>query len=117
MDIKTPEIEGKYLDESIVPQSKDNEAHALSAQSFTGDSFQTESIRIDKDGKEVPVLIGGVPVEVDGEIISIFGMYVDISERKKLEDQVFELLEAEKKARIHLQDMFEEALSYCHPGG
>jgi PAS domain S-box-containing protein len=108
---KTCEIEGKFLDETIVPQSKDDEAHALSAQSFTGDSFQTESVRIDKDGKEVPVLIGGVPVEVDGEIISIFGMYVDISERKKLEDQVLELLEAEKKARIHLQDMFEEAPS------
>lgn len=108
---KNSEIEGKNLNETIVPQARDNEAHALSAQSFTGDSFQTESIRIDKNGNEVPVLIGGVPVEVDGEIISIFGMYVDISERKKLENQVFKLLEAEKKARIHLQDMFEEAPS------
>ncbi|MDZ7808296.1 MAG: hypothetical protein U5K71_14460 [Gracilimonas sp.] len=36
-------------------------------------------------------------------------MYVDISERKKLEDQILDLLETEQKARLHMQDMFEEA--------
>lgn len=62
-----------------------------------------------KKGQEIPVLIGGVPVEVDGDVIAIYGMYVDISERKKLEDQILDLLETEKNARVHMQDMFEEA--------
>jgi len=103
------ELEQLTLTEAIVPEYMDRQAQTFSAQALTGESFQTEAIRLTKTGKEIPVLIGGVPVEVDEEIIAIYGMYVDISERKKLEDQILELLETEKNARLHMQDMFEEA--------
>jgi PAS domain S-box-containing protein len=105
------EIIGKNLDQTIVPQEMDEQAETLSRLSFTGDSFQTETIRISKDGKEVPVLVGGVPVELDGDVIAIYGMYVDITERKSLENQIVELLETEQKARVQMQDMFEESPS------
>lgn len=105
------DIKGGSLNETIVPNFMDEHAETLSKLSFTGDSFQTETIRIHKNGKEIPVLVGGVPVEMDDEVIAIYGMYVDISERKHLENQIVELLETEKKARIHMQDMFEEAPS------
>ncbi|SMO58233.1 PAS domain S-box protein [Gracilimonas mengyeensis] len=105
------ELVGVELDETIVPSSMSMQAKTLSELSFTGDAFQTETIRRTKEGKEIPVLVGGVPVELDGEVIAIFGMYVDISERKRLENQIVELLETEKKARLHMQDMFEEAPS------
>jgi PAS domain S-box-containing protein len=108
-EYRKKELEGMTLTEAIVPDYMDRQAQVFSEQGFTGESFQTEAIRITKNGNEVPVLIGGVPVEVDGEIIAIYGMYVDISERKKLEDQILDLLETEKKARLHMQDMFEEA--------
>ncbi|MEX2478992.1 MAG: PAS domain S-box protein [Gracilimonas sp.] len=105
------DIQGKELNKTIVPENMDKQGKALSHLSFTGDSFQTEALRINKQGKEVPVLVGGVPVEIDGEIIAIYGMYVDISERKELENQIIGLLETEKKARLHMEDMFEEAPS------
>ncbi|MCP9291014.1 PAS domain S-box protein [Gracilimonas sediminicola] len=105
------EIIGKNLDQTIVPQAMDEQGETLSRLSFTGDSFQTETIRISKDGKEVPVLVGGVPVELDGDVIAIYGMYVDITERKALENQIVELLETEQKARAQMQDMFEESPS------
>lgn len=105
------EIKNKPLDSFIAPEKLNKAAKSLSQYGFTGDSFQTESLRIRKDGTEVPVVIGGVPVEIDGEIISIYGMYIDISERKKLESQILDLLETEKKARIHMEEMFEEAPS------
>ncbi|MEX0722176.1 MAG: PAS domain S-box protein [Balneolaceae bacterium] len=105
------ELKGKILDEIVVPAQLCTEAINLSNHSFTGESFQAEAIRIRKDGKEIPVLIGGVPVKIDGEIIASYGMYVDITERKYLENQVFELLEGEKKARLHMEDMFEESPS------
>ncbi|MBD3616922.1 MAG: PAS domain S-box protein [Gracilimonas sp.] len=108
----TPEeLSGQNLDHAIVQNYMDQQAKTLSRLSFTGDTFQTETMRVNKAGQEIPVLIGGVPVEVDGEVIAIYGMYVDISERKELENQIVELLETEKKARLHMQDMFEEAPS------
>ncbi|MEX2363750.1 MAG: PAS domain S-box protein, partial [Balneolaceae bacterium] len=105
------ELKGKVLDDVIVPKNLGKHAKTLSRFSFMDESFQTESTRVRKDGKEIPVLIGGVPVEIDGEIIAIYGMYVDITERRQLEHQITELLEKEKKARHHMEDMFEEAPS------
>ncbi|MFP8490117.1 PAS domain S-box protein [Gracilimonas sp. Q87] len=108
-EYKKEELRDLTLTEAIVPDYMDKQAQSFSNQSFTGQAFQSEAIRITKNGKEVPVLIGGVPVEVDNEVIAIYGMYVDISERKKLEDQILDLLETEQQARLHMQDMFEEA--------
>lgn len=105
------ELQDLTLTQAIVPEYMDKQAQSFTAQGFTGETFQSETVRRTKNGKEIPVLVGGVPVEVEGEIIAIYGMYVDISERKKLEDQILELLETEQKARIHMQDMFEEAPS------
>lgn len=105
------EIEGKSLNKMIVPEYMDEQGEAFSHLSFTGDSFQTEATRVAKNGEEIPVLVGGVPVEIDGEVIAIYGMYVDISERKELENKIVDLLETEKKARLHMEDMFEEAPS------
>lgn len=105
------EIEGQNLNNTIVPKNMDEQGQILSHKSFTGDSFQKEATRLTKNGVEIPVLIGGVPVEIDGEVIAIYGMYVDISERKNLENKIVDLLETEKKARLHMEDMFEEAPS------
>ncbi len=105
------EIIGKKLDQTIVPLEMDEQGEKLSKLSFTGDSFQTETVRMHKNGKEVPVLVGGVPVELDGDVIAIYGMYVDITERKSLENRIVDLLETEQKARGQMQDMFEESPS------
>jgi len=82
------EIKGKELDKLITNADQRDEAHQISAKTFSGDSFQTESVRINKNGNEIPVLIGAVPVSFKDEIIAIFGMYVDISERKEAEEQL-----------------------------
>lgn len=93
------EIEGKNLDQTIVPDKMDEQGEILSQLSFTGDSFQTETIRISKEGKEIPVLVGGVPVDLDGEVIAIYGMYVDISERKSKEEELKKLNEQLEQAQ------------------
>lgn len=41
-----------------------------------------------KDGSYVDVLIYGVPVTVNDKTVAIFGIYVDISERKQAEEKV-----------------------------
>ncbi|MTI87672.1 MAG: PAS domain S-box protein [Balneolaceae bacterium] len=79
------ELIGNELDAVIAP--KELEEKAVSLSSYT------------------------LSVEKRGEIISSFGMYMDITERKNLENQIIELLQTEQKARIHMEDMFEEAPS------
>lgn len=79
------ELSGKKLDELIVPDGKIEEAKALSE---SRDSFELSSVRIDRDGKEIDVLIYGVPVVVDGEIIAIYGIYVDISSQVEAEETI-----------------------------
>lgn len=105
------ELVSKNLDQTITPKRMLNHGEGLTRLGFTGDSFQTETVRLNKNGEEIPVLVGGVPVEFDNKVIAIYGMYVDISERKALENKIFDLLETEKRARAQMEDMFEESPS------
>lgn len=82
------EAVGENINDLLVPETKMDEGERLSQVSIEGDKFQTETIRETKDGETVPVLIGGVPVELDGEIIAIYGIYLDISEQYKHKKEI-----------------------------
>lgn len=90
------EIRGKKIDHFMIPESKQEEAYAITEQTFVGDSHQTETVRIAKDGEEIPVMLASVPVTLKDKTIAIFGIYVDISERKKAEQQLRQSLEEKK---------------------
>ncbi|MGD9552421.1 MAG: diguanylate cyclase, partial [Candidatus Caldatribacteriota bacterium] len=53
--------------------------------------IQLETIRKKKDGTIFPVLISGSTVFIDGKACGIICTYIDISERKKLEEQLEKL--------------------------
>jgi len=82
------EIEGLDIDKLIVPEDRLNEAKNLSKTIFRGESSNITAKRKKKDGRLVDVLVYGVPVIVDGKTIAIFGMYVDITDRKRAEEQI-----------------------------
>ncbi len=88
------EAKGKNINSLIAPKGHTKEAKAISLATQNGESLQTETIRINKHGEEIPVLIGSVPVTLQGELIAIYGMYVDISTqhnyRQKLESALRE---------------------------
>lgn len=90
------EIRGRIIDHFMIPESKQEEAFAITEQTFVGDSHQTETVRIAKDGKEIPVMLASVPVTVKDKTIAIFGIYADISDRKKAEQQLRQSLEEKK---------------------
>lgn len=73
------EAKGQNISSLIVPENRTSEAETISSATQNGESLQTESIRINKEGEEIPVLIGTVPVKLRDEIIAIYGMYVDVS--------------------------------------
>ena len=88
-----PELIGKNLDDIIVSDDLKKEAKRITSGSYSGSTIQKESVRLHKNGSKVPVIIYGFPVKINGNPISIFGLYVDISDRKNAENQLRKSLE------------------------
>lgn len=84
----TEEIQGLDIDELIVPEEEQETGHKISERVFEGETAFHTGRRLRKDGELVDVLIYGVPVTVDGSTIAIFGIYVDITERRQAEEKV-----------------------------
>ncbi|MDZ7681087.1 MAG: histidine kinase dimerization/phosphoacceptor domain -containing protein [Fodinibius sp.] len=84
----TEEIKSLNIDKLIVPESEKDSASQNSQTIFDGEPVYDIGQRLSKDGSLVDVLIYGVPVIVDGKTVSIFGIYVDITERKQAEEKV-----------------------------
>jgi len=82
------EVEGNKINNLIVPEDYQEEATAISTNTMDGQTRHVESVRMDQAGNLIPVLIYGVPVFLEGKPISIFGIYVDISERKQAEEDL-----------------------------
>jgi PAS domain S-box-containing protein len=82
------EIQGKSLNDFIIPDDKEEEALLLSKTSQGGRIVQKETFRRRKDGSLVPVNITGYPIIIEKEVIGVYGMYIDITERLQLEEHL-----------------------------
>ncbi len=79
---------GRALDELVTNNENEfNEAVSLTERVKNGEFVQIETVRNRKDGTEIPVSILGVPFKV-GEEYSIYGIYRDITDRKKAEEKL-----------------------------
>ncbi|MEX0639105.1 MAG: PAS domain S-box protein [Balneolaceae bacterium] len=102
------ELVGRSADRLITPDALRDEANRFTERVFNGQSFQEETVRVSKSGREIPVLLGAVPVVVGQEVEAAFGLYVDINERVRLEEKVRELLENEREARQEIEKRLKE---------
>lgn len=82
------ELAGKNLNDFIVPDELRNEGIDLNNLITTNRVISVETIRKQKSGKELSVILYGVPVIQGLEIIGIYGVYVDITDRRKVEDEL-----------------------------
>ena len=90
------EVIDREINDLITPADRTDEASWLSRRTFAGETVSQRSVRLRKDGTQIPVEIFGVPVVQDGQVELVYGIYVDQTERLRAEAA---LRESEEKFR------------------
>ena len=81
-------LKGKNLNDYIVPEDLKNEGIDLNNLITANKVISVVTKRKHRAGQIVDVLLYGVPVQLDHKTIGIYGVYVDITERKKVEEEL-----------------------------
>lgn len=98
------EIKGRNINDGMIhPADKIEEGKKLSIKGLE-DYHNYETVRKKKDGTLFPVSISVTPLVIDGQTKGAIGIYIDITERKQLEEKL------EKFARI-------DSLTGCYNRG
>ncbi len=82
------ELKGKNLNDTIVPDELRNEGVDLNNLITSNQVVRLETIRRHKNGEVLSVILYGMPVVLGKQTIGIYGVYVDITERKKVEEEL-----------------------------
>lgn len=85
---KSNEVVGKYINDVIVPKSLEAEGIGLSKDSGKGEMVYCESQRVSKSNENVPVMIYTLPVVHEGQRLGVYGIYVDLRQRMKVEEEL-----------------------------
>jgi PAS domain S-box-containing protein len=82
------ELRGKSINDFIVPEELVHEGVDLNNLITANRIVSIETIRKNRNGKLVNVILYGMPVMLDNQTIGIYGVYVDFTDRKKVEEEL-----------------------------
>ncbi|GBF35308.1 adenylate/guanylate cyclase [Desulfocucumis palustris] len=90
---RADEVKGQLINHIIVPEEFENEAWDMTNATLLGKVVRKESVRKRKDGSLVDVSIMGFPMEINGKRLGVYGIYIDITQRKRSEEALNKALE------------------------
>lgn len=96
------EAKGKNINSLIIPEESKGEVSNMFESGSLRNSFQQEGKRLNKNGDVIDVFVAGIPVHVDEEPLAGFGMYIDITDQKKYEQEIYSSL---KEKHVLLQEI------------
>lgn len=82
------ELRGKGLNAFIVPHELESEGNEINTVISDYQVVRLETTRLRKGGRPVSVILYGVPVRLEDETIGIFGVYVDITDIRHMEEEL-----------------------------
>ncbi|MEO5976107.1 MAG: PAS domain S-box protein [Chryseolinea sp.] len=82
------DLRDRSVNDFIVPEELTNEGVDLNNIIAGHKVISIETIRRHRNGKRINVILYGMPVMMDNETIGIYGVYVDITERKRVEEEL-----------------------------
>lgn len=105
------EAKGKTTYELLFKEGESHEEYMEIFKSLLeGKTYETEVIRYSKDGSKINILLRVIPVIIDGVTIGNYGIYTDISERKKYEEKLRYLSLHDGLTGLYNRNYFEEEL-------
>ena len=105
------EIYGKEVDSVVAPKEKFDEAKVLTKNVLSGNvAAMEESVRLGSDGKLREVSVKGVAIVLNDKIIGGYGIYTDISRRKKAERELMYMNYHDPLTGLYNRRFFEEEL-------
>ena len=82
------EVIGRSLDDTIIPQSRQEEGKSVKIEIKKGSHIFHETVRQCKDGRLVDVSVTGMPISIGGKDAGVYAIYRDISRQKKAEQEL-----------------------------
>lgn len=102
------EVLGRRINDLIVPDDLKDEGLALTDAVAKGHPVAVEAVRRRKDGVLVDVSILGTPITIDGGQVAVYGIYRDISDRKRAESALRASEERSRTILDHIEDGYYE---------
>lgn len=82
------ELKEKSINDFIVPEELAHEGIDLHNVVASNHVILRETVRLHRSGRALNVLLYGMPVKFDNQTIGIYGVYVDITARKRIEEEL-----------------------------
>lgn len=82
------EIVGLCLEDLILDKDRVHVGKEINQKVLDRNKIAIEADRLRRDGQPVRVCIFGSSVEVDGDVVGLYGLYRDVTEQRKVEERV-----------------------------
>lgn len=104
------EIKGMSVDAVMNIGKEDSSDEELTRRLLSGEVVESEGTRYDKEGNPIDVIIKGIPIVVDGKLMGGYGIYSDITERKRAEDKIRYISFHDSLTDLHNRSYLEEEM-------